>query len=116
MGHRRNGIIQSEMTRHRERGVDYGRAATLSVDSDRVPVCQAANLRAENTENKSGSRRKKKKGTKPIDEGRSCEFGPLTSGASPPRQSLRNSSKRRREAKVEFSFCRKRGERKRQDK
>ena len=49
-GQRTDGIIQKEMNRHRERGIDYGRAATLSVDTDRVPVCQAESLRTQNIE------------------------------------------------------------------
>ena len=39
-GGRDDGIIQREMTRLREQGIQYGRAATLSVDSDRLPTCQ----------------------------------------------------------------------------
>ena len=39
-GERGDGIIQREMTRLREQGIQYGRAATLSVDSNRLPACQ----------------------------------------------------------------------------
>ena len=49
-GDRSDGIIQRETTRLREQGVDYGRAATLSVDSDRVPVCQVTSHQAGRTE------------------------------------------------------------------
>ena len=44
-GRRPDGIIKNEMTRLREEGMPYGRAATLSVDSDRIPTCQARNTR-----------------------------------------------------------------------
>ena len=46
-GQRTDGIIQREMSRHRDHGIEYGRAATLSVDTDRVPVCQAENFRTQ---------------------------------------------------------------------
>ena len=46
-GQRTDGIIQKEMSRHRDHGIEYGRAATLSVDTDRVPVCQAENFRTQ---------------------------------------------------------------------
>ena len=45
-GGRGDGIIEREMTRLREQGIQYGRAATLSVDSDRLPTCQV-NVRKE---------------------------------------------------------------------
>ena len=63
-----DSIIQKEMTRHRERGIDYGRAATLSVDTDRVPVCQAASLRTQNTEKRVRSEDREKEDVRAQDE------------------------------------------------
>ena len=67
-GQRGDSIIQNEMTRHRERGIDYGRAATLSVDTDRVPVCQAASLRTQNTEKRVRFEDKEKEDARTQDE------------------------------------------------
>ena len=61
-GRRPDGIIKNEMTRLREEGMPYGRAATLSVDSDRIPTCQARNTKDKQEEKRTGRPGRQQKG------------------------------------------------------
>ena len=59
-GGRRDGIIQREMIRLREQGVGYGKAATLSVESDRMPTCQVKSHQAVTVEENESATQKER--------------------------------------------------------